>query len=249
MPGRLLAILTAALVALPLAAGATNERRIYSFVLDWGQVELVEIHLDYTRNGEKVVLNTAAWSVGPAKALFDFNMRQRAEYGGSERFYQSASDWGEGRRERVLNFSGGLLTAAEGTPPDEPLTPIPEAEMRDIVDPAFPWIDTLARFEAGQICGGTYRVFDGIRRMNITVVPLGEEQLSDDRGWTYEGPAVACGLKFQRVGGFPVESDWDVEEGEISRIIWFAPLAEGWTPVRVSVEWPLGVAVARIDLR
>ena len=144
------------------------------------------------------MLNTAAWTVGAAKALYEFTMRQRAEYGGGRVFYSSRSDWGEGPRERALEWMAGELVQVTGTPSDRELTPIPAGEMAGAVDPAFPWLDTLARLDRGEDCDATYRVFDGVRRMNITMVPLGTNVLTDDRGWTYEGLARACGIKFAR---------------------------------------------------
>lgn len=239
-------VLAAALTAaLPAAA---TERLDLSYSVEWGPVALAEVRFVLQRGAGVTALDAGAATVGAADAFAGFAMQQAVRYRGpGDTLYVAIMDRGDGPEQRLVAWEGGVPVRVEAPLPEEELTPIPEGEMAGTVDPAFPWLDTLDRLDAGQGCGGTYRVFDGIRRLDVTVIPAGPEALEDDRGWTYEGPAVACRLAFRRVGGFPVERE--TVESDYSRTIWFAEIGGGHVPVRLSVEWPLGYATARIDLR
>jgi hypothetical protein len=136
-----------------------------------------------------------------------------------------------------------------GAPPQEARTPIPEGELDNVLDPGAAFLALVDQVGRGEGCGGSWRLFDGVRRMNLQVVDEGREQLAADRPWTYEGPARRCRLRLSRVGGFPVDSPREAPEEAYDRILWIAPMPEGATPVRLSVDWPLGRAVGRIDLR
>ena len=50
-------------------------------------------------------------------------------------------------------------------------------------------------------CSGTYRIFDGRRRSDITLHDLGKEQLVADRNWSFAGPVWVCGVTAKPLGG------------------------------------------------
>jgi len=229
--------------------------RVVDFQLDWGPVKLADISLRIADDAEGLVLDLQGASRGLAAIVVDFEVQQRVAY---------ASD-GARRFETLGSFDGDMSRRAvrwtpDGAPPSVQVdastsegerTPIPPEEMVDTVDPVFPMVDALGRVEAGGVCTGTYRVFDGERRMNVILEDEGDEILQADRDWTYSGPARRCRLRFQRIGGFLLESDSPVQarENEYDRTIWVARLEDGMAPVRLRVAWPLGYATGRIVMR
>lgn len=237
-------------LALILAAAPAlaEQRHDLAFSVEWGPVPLADVRFSLRRSEGLTALDGSAVTVGAADLFSGVTIQQSTRYTGpGETLYVSVTDDGDGPESRIVAWKEGAPVRIEAPPSEEELTPIPEGEMARTVDPGFPWLDTMQRLDAGRGCGGTYRVFDGIRRMDITVTALGTDALEDDRGWTYEGAAIACRLGFRRIGGFPV--DRDVTESDYQRTIWFAEMDGAHVPVRLSVEWPLGYATARIDLR
>ncbi len=243
----LLAFLALA-VSAPAPAVASDTSRTLSYAVEWGPVPLAEVRFALTTAGPLTQFDAHAWSTGAADVFSSFEMRQSVRYSFPEkRVYVSAGSFGGDPKVRIVGWEGAEVVRTDVPPPEEELTPIPAGETVGTVDPAFPWLDTLARLDGGESCDATYRVYDGTRRMDITLSGLREEVLEADRGWTYAGPAVACRLTFRRIGGFSI--DREVEEQDYERVIWFARIDGAFAPVRLRVEWPLGYATARIDLR
>lgn len=244
---RLLCLAAALIAPMPLAHA--DEPRRLRFAVEWGPVPLAEVEFVLARGDGLTALDGSARTVGAADLFAGMAVTQSIRYSPpAKALYISLWDDGDGSaRQRIVAWDGGTPVRIEAPPPEEELTPIPEGELEGTVDPAFPWLDTIARLDAGGRCTGAYRVFDGVRRLDLTLTDLGAAMLEDDRGWTYSGPAVACGLEMRRVGGFPPERD--VAESDYDRVMWFARVGGAHMPVRLSVEWPLGYATARIDLR
>jgi hypothetical protein len=262
--------LTAATLALCLAAPAAfaqgaaaaavgeddTETRRWLFNVDWGPVHLAEVELRVDEGAERVALSGAGRSTGLAAMVADFEVTQRSVYAedGATRRYEATARWGEKSSRRALRWDGapgeaGAPSVEVASNDPEPLTPIPQPELEGTVDPAWPIWDSLNRIEAGGDCASRYRVYDGVRRFDIVLEDAGTETVEKDRDWTWGGEALVCRLKFERVGGFPVDDERRAEESEYERLLYVARTEDGAMPVRLRVQWPLGYATARIDLR
>jgi hypothetical protein len=261
---RALALALAALLAVAAAAQGTAAAalapqggagaRELAYHLDWGPLPLAEIRirLEAGADGGRT-LTAQAESLGVARLFADFAVEQtsRAQADGS-RFYVSEGRWGGEARRRLVAWPGPEARPRvdhAGNPPEGPRTPIPEAELEGVVDPGTAILRMLDRVAAGEGCGGTWRLYDGVRRLDLTVTDEGTERLEADRDWTYSGPARRCRLNFARVGGFEADEPRETAESDYDRRLWIAELPGGVAPVRLSVSWPLGAAVGRLDLR
>ncbi|MEC9435695.1 MAG: hypothetical protein VYD87_22545 [Pseudomonadota bacterium] len=256
------------------AAPALRDQRL-SFRLDWGPAQLARIDLRLLDDGARRVAEAQGAPEGVGGVFADFELRQRGEIraDGARRF-DARSRFGDEASTRAVRW-GGPDAAAEvldaGPPPEAPLTPIPPGEMSGAVSPAEAALAMLDQAAAGEGCGGLHRMFDGVRRLNMTVIDEGPDRLEADRDWTYSGPAHRCRIRFERIGGFPAEDDdaaappargrgdrdgpsgfgrsrSRTAESDYDRLLWLAPLPGGMAPVRLRIEWPLGYVTARIDL-
>lgn len=238
------------LVCLALPASAAGAERI-AFRVDWGPIAVAEIEVALRREDGRTWMNGRAAARGLGALLSGFTLRNSVSYGpeGREVRVEIARDGETDLRKMSWTPEGVPVILAAGEEEEEPRTPIPPAELADTVDPFFPVLDMMARLDTGGDCARTYRVYDGTRRYDLRFADLGADAMEADRGWTYDGPARRCSLHFLRVGGFPVEEDRPVREAEIDRQIWFAPMDGAHVPVRFAVDWALGTAIARIDLR
>lgn len=249
----------AAVAAVPSASGAAaaEDSRRWTFQLEWGPVKLADVQIAVSESpAGDVELTGTGRSVGLAAMIADFEIEQRASYGADGvRRYRTVSRFDDRSVRREVRWDGpvaaGALPSAEvASSEPEVTTPIPPEELAGTVDPAFPVWDVMRKVEAGEGCAGTWRVYDGVRRFDLTLEDQGIEVLEADRDWTWGGEALRCRLYFRRVGGFPVDPERPVrDESEFERLLYVARTPEGALPVRLRVQWPLGYATGRIDLR
>jgi hypothetical protein len=244
-----LALILAVLAAAPASAG-TRELR---FSVDWGPVALAEVRFALSRQASELSLVGEAETDGLGALLSPFRVRNAAAWNadGSRSYRVEVTSRGV-TEARELHWPAAGLPHLREAPEaeEEPLTPVPEGATLATVDPLFPVLDAMARLDRGEGCTGRWPVWDGTRRFDVSLADLGAEEVAADRDWTYAGPARACRLGVQRIGGFPVRGRWQTPEAEVRRIVWFADIdGRGHVPVRFEVNWPLGIATARIDLR
>ncbi len=241
-------------LALILAApAAAQDRASRLYHLDWGPLSLADIRISREAIPDGVRLVMDARTLGVATLFSDVLMRQtttRIQDGPRTFRVSGMMDGEDGVREVRWPSPGARPVVTEpGPPPDGPLTPLPEGALASAVDPGSAALLTLAQAEAGRGCGGTWRLFDGVRLMEMTVIDEGEERLVADRDWTYSGPALRCRIRLKRLGGFPADEPRETEEREYDRRLWLAPVEGDMAPVRLEIDWPLGAATARVDLR
>lgn len=105
-------------------------------------------------------------------------------------------------------------------------------------------------------CKGSFPVFDGKRRYNITVYGGGMDTIRKSDYSIYSGPALKCFLRVEPVAGFVKKDEkrgWmAVQNHSLERktppTIWFAAPEEGGpvVPVRMEISSTYGAAVAHL---
>lgn len=133
-------------------------------------------------------------------------------------------------------------------PPKSALTPVPEESTVGTVDPFAPIFELSRQLGAGEPCVGFFRIYDGIRRYDVTVSE-GETLEIQESSPFYSGTARTCDIAVNRIGGFSERRGiFRFGEAEISRRLYFGELNGRWMPVRFELDSPLGDAVARLRL-
>jgi hypothetical protein len=112
------------------------------------------------------------------------------------------------------------------------------------IDPASLVMAVIAAYAQKQDCTGTYKLFDGVRRYDLTVQELGSGNVQFYKQSFYQGPAVQCQATPQLIQGF---SDMAVQSQlyPTSAIIWLANAVQGApaVPVRIETQNALGKMV------
>jgi hypothetical protein len=112
------------------------------------------------------------------------------------------------------------------------------------IDPASLVMAVIAAYAQKQDCTGTYKLFDGVRRYDLTVQELGSGTVQFYKQSFYQGPAVQCQATPQLIQGF---SDMAVQSQlyPTSAIIWLANAVQGApaVPVRIETQNALGKMV------
>lgn len=105
-------------------------------------------------------------------------------------------------------------------------------------------------------CEGSFPVFDGKRRFDITLVDGGRDTLKKSKYSSFKGEALRCTIKVVPVGGFvkrDAKRGWmavqtHTEERKHPPTLWFGRLAENspLVPVRLEIASAYGTVVAHL---
>jgi hypothetical protein len=136
-------------------------------------------------------------------------------------------------------------------PPKEPVTPVEPAQLAGTVDNLTAYLRLERQVARGGGCALTVPVFDGRHRYDLKFSDLGRTSLTPEDGQKFVGPAQACRMVREAIGGFYV--DKKREEGAHSGTIWYASqLMPGdiAVPVRMNMDTEIGdVAIFLSRLR
>ncbi|HEY0836442.1 MAG TPA: DUF3108 domain-containing protein [Azospirillum sp.] len=140
------------------------------------------------------------------------------------------------------------------TPPvvrnDPPTDPhdallVPETAKRGTADPLSVGAAVTAAAGGASACTGRYPVYDGRRRYDVLMTPLGREVLRPSSRRMAAGPALACQVTLRPVAGFQKDHKPDrffVEGVERTARIWFLRVEPQGrvVPMQAEVETNLG---------
>ena len=128
--------------------------------------------------------------------------------------------------------------------------PVTDEQKRGTLDPLSGLVYSLSgvSMSAAKPCGDTVRVFDGRRRYDIELSPVGQENIKTDGG--YSGPAQKCTIVYKQLAGFKPNLNKGKAIPTIN--VWFAkmdttsggPVKTFIVPVKIMTETPFGVALA-----
>jgi hypothetical protein len=130
-----------------------------------------------------------------------------------------------------------------GDPHDATL--VPEEARRGTADPLSVGAAVIAAAGSASACSGRYPVYDGRRRYDVLMKPLGREILQPSSRRMAAGPAEACLVTLRPVAGFQRDVNPDrffVQGVDRTAKLWFAPAAPQGrvVPVQVEVATTLG---------
>jgi len=96
-------------------------------------------------------------------------------------------------------------------------------------------------------CGGRLPIFDGTRRYDLVVSPVGESEVAPLAFSFYSGPARQCAVAVELLDGF---NENDVRRGfyPLANDLWLANVIEGVPPLPVRAIGRSSLGVMRLDL-
>jgi hypothetical protein len=109
------------------------------------------------------------------------------------------------------------------------------------MDPASLVVAVVAAFANKQSCAGKFKLFDGVRRYNVTVAQVGFADLAPLQQSYYDGTATECKATPELIQGFSNVAQNSQFYPQSARI-WLAPAVQGMPaiPVRIEAQNALG---------
>ena len=150
------------------------------------------------------------------------------------------------KRETVtLTYDG----AGDVTISANPLTQlgkqvVESGNANNTMDPASAVLALIGAFSQRNACGGSYAVFDGVRRYDIAVEQAGTANVNMLQQSYYQGPATECHAAPRLVGGFQQAAVQSQLYPQSARL-WLARPIKNFpaVPVRMSAQNALGEMV------
>ncbi len=150
------------------------------------------------------------------------------------------------RRETVtLAYGGnGQVTITANPMTRQAQQAVREGYANGTMDPASAVMALVAAFSQRQDCGGSYAVFDGVRRYDIAVERAGNAMVNALQQSFYQGPATECRATPKLVGGFQQAAVQSQLYPQNARL-WLAPALKDFPaiPVRMSATNAFGEMV------
>ena len=129
--------------------------------------------------------------------------------------------------------------------------PLKRAFIKGSVDPFTAMLNALATIKETRSCGGTHRIYDGLRTAELTLHDLGKAVLASDRPSAYGGRTIKCGFTSKPTGGHRRDSRWRKKDPKIDDVVIFvAEIEPGlFIPVRIEIKAFLGKIISRLDMQ
>lgn len=239
-------------LAFPLAAkpafAAPVDARV-SYVVTVGGINIALIDIDFDDDGRRYGFDLSARVTGLANVVASGSATASvsgASTGAnlqSERFALETRANGENFKVDV-GFAGRNVASFQVNPPvldTYDRVPLERAHLNGVGDFVSAFV-LKGRGLDSSLCQRDFKIFTGVERFNIKMGFLAEDEATSPRTG-YQGPLVACSVKYQPVSGHFDSSEMTQYLAETSRIIlWYAPLgASGYyVPYRVNIGTSMG---------
>ena len=222
------------------------------YEIDWGPVTLADATVELLDSGEVRSVSADIASRGVGAWFSDFQSSlEIMRTGDGMQLLNGKSTWGDALSNLTVTWLPGdekpLVDYYRSKPRDYEITPVPEDSVANTVDPFTPIFEIGRDLNQTKRCEGSYRVFDGIRRYDLTIMDGGVSELTSDDAADFQGLAHRCDITLTRIGGFSTKNGlFKFGESEISRTLYLGEIRGHWVPVRFEISAPLGTAVARL---
>lgn len=155
---------------------------------------------------------------------------------------------GNVRANELTYGADGTIALQQVSPPDpNKLTPIPEETIPGTIDPITAILTLSRALRDAYECAGELPVYDGRRRYDLTLEPVGRRVLEPNSYSVFSGEALECRVSVERIGGFRLEqSRYTETAGE--RIVFVAsPIGDAPpVPVRIHVKTDYGDLIVHL---
>ena len=163
------------------------------------------------------------------------------------RRHRFANHWRGRVRSVEIAYEKGVPSDVRAEPPygDDAARAVSADMLPGTVDPMSAATAIVLENAAGPLCRPKTAVYDGRRRYDAELTPLGAKTLKASNFAAYAGPAEGCHLSFQRIAGF---KPGDERMNKMSIDMWLADVGTGIgkVPVRLELNTPWGTGFAHL---
>jgi hypothetical protein len=239
-------------------AFATNRNIDLLYDISWGALHLAEATSRWEMQDDKAVILGSVKSDGIAALVSGFQSASSAEitFHASEwhPIYLSLSRITKSKQIASSvhwSASGDILSDVQQPPPDlDKVFPILDKLKQNVIDPYSAVMRQLDYIGANDKCAGSYAIYDGLRRFEMQFDTVGNIELVADRPFGFDGQALHCQITVFPKGGHRIESSWHKKPDKDRQLsVYLGRFPGGLVlPVRVEIEAPIGIGVARLNM-
>ena len=239
-------------------AFATNRNIDLLYDISWGALHLAEAKSQWQMQDNKAVILGSVKSDGIASLVSGFQSASSAE------IKLHASEWHPiylslsriTKSKQIASSvhwsaSGDILSDVQQPPPDlDKVFPILDKLKQNVIDPYSAVMRQLEYIGTYGKCAGSYAIYDGLRRFEMQFDTVGDIDLVADRPYGFDGQALHCQITVFPKGGHRIESSWHKKPDKDRQFsVYFGRFSVDLVlPVRVEIEAPIGVGVARLNM-
>lgn len=218
-PRRLLAMLLLlpfGLSAAPAAAAESKEVRL-SYYGYLGDIQIGQLEVVFRLPPKDVLampynIRAELSLAGAYGQLLPFHWQGTAEggtgqYGVQPRRYQSFMNLLGSNETLTMTYRpSGAVDVVSDPPTIEADRAARLGLGKDTVDPLSAAVAIVDAMIRNGSCASDLPVFDGARRFDLRVLPLGEDMVERTYFSSYEGPAERCQVEFEPIAGFQADA-------------------------------------------
>lgn len=231
----------------PVFAAPVDAR--VSYVVTVGGINVALVDIDFDDDGRRYDFELLARVTGLANVVASGTAKVSASGASagsslqSERFALETRANGENFKVDV-GFSGRNVSSFQVNPPiidTYDRVPLERVHLNGVGDFLSAFVLKGRELDKG-LCEREFKIFTGVERFNIRMGFLDRDEATSPRTG-YQGPLVACSVKYQPISGHFDSSEMTQYLADTSRIIlWYAPLgASGYfVPYRVNIGTSMG---------
>ena len=239
-------------------AFAANRNIDLLYDISWGALHLAEATSQWQMQDNKAVILGSVKSDGIASLVSGFQSASSAE------IKLHASEWHPiylslsriTKSKQIASSvhwsaSGDILSDVQQPPPDlDKVFPILDKLKQNVIDPYSAVMRQLEYIGTYGKCAGSYAIYDGLRRFEMQFDTVGDIDLVADRPYGFDGQALHCQITVFPKGGHRIESSWHKKPDKDRQFsVYFGRFSVDLVlPVRVEIEAPIGVGVARLNM-
>ncbi|MCZ6592546.1 MAG: DUF3108 domain-containing protein [Alphaproteobacteria bacterium] len=161
--------------------------------------------------------------------------------------HRFANSWRGRVRTVEIAYQAGVPTDVQAEPPygEDVQRAVSADLLPGAVDPMSAVTAIVLENTTGSLCRPTTAVYDGRRRYDAQLTPLGTKILKASNFAPYSGLVEGCHLSFERIAGF---KEGDERMKNMSIDIWLADVGTGAgkIPVRLELNTPWGTGFAHL---
>lgn len=241
------AVLLLALAPAAVSAAEAPAKLLLSYDVWQGGLRALTLNSELRRGETRYRARFSAETKGLAGLIYPYSIRARSEgliddSGLQPRKFQTNLRKRGKKKQRDITYLDDGSLSVRNDPPRKAkkYEVMSETLQRDTLDPISAVFTVIDAFAAQGRCAGQIPVYDGRRRYDLEVTPLGDAQLAPNRYSTYSGRTERCRVTVRPLAGFKKRKKSSSQLP--TRVdIWLAPVAEGTLPVPVRIEGENGL--------
>lgn len=232
----------------PVAA-ATPGKVALSYGVYLGGFEMIELSFDIGLTRDRYDMEMRFRPTSWLGRMFAWTMKahSRGRLQGSRIRPERAgyeNTWSGNRRWVALRYENGRTIVAGADPKPAASGPlkVPESLRRNTYDLVAAILSISATADGSRPCVGKVPVYDGRRRYNLHVTPIGKDTLERSRYSAFGGPAFSCRIVMERLKGFKKPKSFPQLNEESALHVWIGrPFPDSPpVPVRFELDSPYG---------